>query len=939
EKRTYKAKLKELIQALILEKRYSKEEILEMYVNQFFVTGFGSGLGIASLYFFDKTAESMDLVESAFIAGSVKGPYRYNPFTKKTDAEKENARRAAKDRKDYVLENMLKMNFISKEQYHEAVEREIPFKEGKITYRLNVILDHIRDQLESDYFRKILAEQGIDNISTSGIKIYTSINKEIQDEGLKSLRRHLPYFDVQLRGYGGESHQAKYRTLMGESLKRQSDDLPFLCRITEINQDQKAPFLMVAWHEGGGIIDYEGMKDMGEAWLKGQVGQWAQFDRHHLPAFLKNFRPGDLIPVRLITPKNPTDRKMLALSQIPEMDGGIIVLREGMIKAMIGGFFDRFFNRAVDAKRQLGSIFKPVVYTAALQLKWNTLDPLINRKDLFRFESTSYVPRPDHKPEAEMVSMLWAGVKSENLATVWLLYHLTDRLNESEFKKVVDGLGLHRKEEEPYETYVKRIRDQHGVIVNREALMEAAFDESQKQIDADLIFNGQEDAIDNVKSLHYDVDSKALKTAGADEGEIRLFSFKKLLLLNFEMMKELKEFRDRTKGNNRFEDLPHFYTQEKGAPKPKIIFSKTPHLLEATDLHPLTADWLAAQQRELRAENIWIDGLLPSAAIELIQSNMKKVYKGFLAYKRYDPEVLCKVRDFKTLINLLYTKALAKKMGITTQLDPVLSFPLGSNAISINEAARVYQTIMTGNVYPLAEESASDMTPIITKILDRDGEQLWEYQPRPRKILSEKISMQISEILRQVMENGTGRQAKGAVQLAIKFENGLINLPIATFGKTGTANQFTNSSFAGYIPGINRSSGRLAMDKGYVITSYIGYDDNRPMEGNRIRIYGSSGALPLWTDTANAVINSRDYQKEIQVGDLTFDKDQLALTWETGLKKVPVSASTGLPQWPFGDRSPDDSPKVFCDVDMKEQEIVMKRTFEPLSGVFNESAP
>ncbi|NIP32739.1 MAG: glycosyl transferase family 51, partial [candidate division Zixibacteria bacterium] len=155
-------------------------------------TGFGRGLRIAAQYFFDKEAEDLDLVESAFIAGSVKGPFRYNPFTKKTEAEKEKARQLAKSRKNYVLAAMRKMNFITQEQYLGAKKEEVPFKEGKVTYRLNVILDYIREQLESRYFTEILQEQGVDNIATSGVKIYTSINREIQEGALRSIRKHLP---------------------------------------------------------------------------------------------------------------------------------------------------------------------------------------------------------------------------------------------------------------------------------------------------------------------------------------------------------------------------------------------------------------------------------------------------------------------------------------------------------------------------------------------------------------------------------------------------------------------------------------------------------------------------------------------------------------------------------------------------------------------------
>ena len=94
-RRSYKAKFKELIQAFLLERRYSKEEILEMYANQFFVTGYGKGLGIASQYFFAKDARDLDLVEAAFIAGSLKGPNRYNPFIKTGEKEKQRALKLA----------------------------------------------------------------------------------------------------------------------------------------------------------------------------------------------------------------------------------------------------------------------------------------------------------------------------------------------------------------------------------------------------------------------------------------------------------------------------------------------------------------------------------------------------------------------------------------------------------------------------------------------------------------------------------------------------------------------------------------------------------------------------------------------------------------------------------------------------------------------------
>jgi penicillin-binding protein 1A len=116
--------------------------------------------------------------------GSVKGPNRYNPFIKKTPAEKEKAKRLAKERKDYVLDKMLEQNYISRHEWTRAKEQPVPFKEGRITFQLNVILDYVRNQLESPFFKEILREQGVENIATSGISIYTSVDKGIQDAAL-----------------------------------------------------------------------------------------------------------------------------------------------------------------------------------------------------------------------------------------------------------------------------------------------------------------------------------------------------------------------------------------------------------------------------------------------------------------------------------------------------------------------------------------------------------------------------------------------------------------------------------------------------------------------------------------------------------------------------------------------------------------------------------
>ncbi len=945
-KRSYTSKLKELMQALLLEKMYSKEEILEMYVNQFFVTGFGKGLMIAAEYFFDKNARDLDLVESAFIAGMVKGPDKYNPFTKKTDDEKKEALRIAKIRKDYVLKNMRKQDFITEDQYIEARDREVPFKEGKVTYRLNVILDYIREQLESDYFKEILHEQGVDNIATSGIKIYTSISKEIQEGALDSIRKQLPLLDIQLTGYNNGQFQDRYIQHMG-TLYENTDagGIPFFCSITAINNDKDNPSLSVAWDGGEGTIGYEGLRTMGEAWLKWKLGSWAIFDRSNVSDFIKNFHEGERVPVYFVKNTEKDSAESLMLWEIPELEGGIIVLKNGMIKAMVGGFFDRYFNRAADAKRQLGSIFKPLVYAAALQLRWNNLDQLKNMPDMFRFENTFYIPRPDHEPKSDKVSMTWAGAKSENLATVWLLYHLTDRLNMSEFREVVERLGLARGKTETYNEYARRIRDTHGIVVNQEALMEAAFEDAKKEIESDLIFSGNEATLDNLSRLHFDIDEKRLDLKDESDFQISRLGFKRIRSLNYNMKKRFKDLvqlieiykiKGTTNDQNLKASLRYFYYKKAYNDAYRIIYSEEAEKAHYGGLERITIEQLSKRTPFISPEEIWIDNMIPSEVIDLIQTNMSKQYRELLALNRYDFETLYSVRDFRTLVNLFYVKQLAKEMGISTSLDPVLSFPLGANSISILEAALSYNTIISGSFYPINKEDTPGMAPVIKKIVDRNGETIWEYIPQPEKVLTERVSGSITEILRMVMENGTGKNASDSVRLSMNFDDASLDIPIPAFGKTGTANLFTNSSFVGVIPGLDLNTGEFDIDEGYVVASYVGYDDNRPMKGRRINIYGSSGALPLWINTCNAIVNSTEYKEGLQIADLAFLTQSGPLLADNTLSPARVSSITGLPLAARREMPSLEVFEVYSDITIDGDVLTLNRAFEPLTGVYHD---
>ena len=940
EKRSYEAKLKELIQAFLLERKYSKEEIIEMYANQFFVTGYGKGLRIAAQYYFDKDPRDLDLVEAAFIVGSVNGPNLHNPFLKKSEDARAKARMSAGLRKNYVLSRMLTQNFITKKEYEEAIEKEVPFKEGSITFRLNVIMDYVREQLESDYFKRILQEQGVDNIATSGISITTSVDRQIQEAALLSLREKLQSLDIVLEGYDALKETDERAGFLAKKPDSSGDSLPFLARIEEVKADKEVGSLMVSWDQGEGRIEYEGLKPVAEAWLQGRIGPGAALGKEHLPLFLNRFKKGDFVPVRLKVEKETksgAEKRTVLLSSIPFLEGGIVVLKEGMIKAMAGGFFNRFFNRTIDAKRQLGSIFKPMVYAAALQLKWNILDPLLNIRDLFRFEDTFYLPNPDHEPQSDTVSMAWAGARSENLATVWLLYHLTDHLNMGEFRQVADLVGLGEKEGETYETYKDRIRDQYGVVVNNQTMREAAFEEAKEQIRSDVIFAGYEEILGSLGRIHFDLPKNVLNDEKQGDSQISRRSFQRLEALNNKMKRKVVDIRKSLEQSVLPEDtlararlsepLKDFYLGIGKGMKKILGYTDSPQYAGPLTLTPVTPD-LAVSEGPLffDPDAILIDGWLPSEMISLLERNTERNFAEMLARKRYSFETLSRIHDFRTLVNLSFVVYLSRKLGIDTALDPVLSFPLGPNSISIMEAALAYETLLTGIRFSSPVGEKEDSVPIIQRISDREGNVLWEYTSDPKKVVSDRVSVQVSEILRNVMENGTGRSARDAVRV--------FDIPIPSFGKTGTSNNYTNSSFVGFIPGYNKKGGQMSMKDGYVIASYVGYDDNRPMKGKYLSVYGAAGALPLWVDTAKAVVASPDYVAGLQPADLIFSQMVLPEEIKREFRKEPVSPLTGLPLQPVErDQRRSQGPEVLSPMQEKGGEWQLMRHFEPFPVV------
>ena len=297
---------------------------------------------------------------------------------------------------------------------------------------------------------------------------------------------------MRLRGYDREEVQQELQQSKYRGDREIAEGNFVFGTINRIIQDEGNLVIEVetGLENGRGYIDRKGLEAIVLARVKFQKNRWSEASREDVPLFLEELKEGDRVWVSVrefdefMTP-------VYDLEKFPRVQGGAIALHDGRIISVAGGVENRFFNRAMYGRRTMGSSFKPFVYAAALQLGWNAADLLLNKRNLFIFQNQAYFPRPDHKIDNELVSMSWAGVRSENLASVWLAAHLCDHLSRSQFEDVAEYLGLVPRvvdgEPEPYRLFRSRIRDRYGIVITEEILHKAAFRKSVAAIQPDLV--------------------------------------------------------------------------------------------------------------------------------------------------------------------------------------------------------------------------------------------------------------------------------------------------------------------------------------------------------------------------------------------------------------------------------------------------------------------
>ena len=939
--RSYKAKLKELLYALRLENKFSKEKILEFYANQFYVSGNGHGLGVAARYYFDKDAADLSLLEAAFIAGSVKRPNYYNPFTKKNRKDARKALVRADERAAYVLGNMLKQGMISQKEYDLAIERDIVFNQGKTSFALNTVMDLVKEGLATQVISQALEEHGISNISTSGARIISSVDQNLQEATLYNLRRELSRLDVRLRGYTRRDVQEEYTEKQHQQTGIIKEKAFLFGTITKRNiKEKENPVLTVRFgpKQPEGFIDGQGLARMAEALIKYNKGRNAKSGKKALAELLSRLQVGDRVYVSVREVDLFDGAPTCDLERYPKLQGAALVMQQGLIRAMVGGMENRYYNRAVSAKRLMGSTFKPFVFSAALQLGWNPVDLLDNRRNVFVFMGRPYFPRPDHHSPFDFVSMSWAGVKSENVAAVWLLYHLTDHLTLPQMQALAARLHMAPEPQENYQQFKERIRDTYGIRVTRSTLERAAYDRAVKSLEADFLFDNRVEDYQQLKHLPYGLrfdnfradqiialKSRKLKNRQRSELYLRASLLSRNFLVLQSVQKALFQYREYTYSQMRLATTPldFFDSQPVARPegtffldeKDNIIFLKsskrkipdTWQMLSDQDIFSRLDGMLPGETGQFW-EDILLNGHVSSYAVSQVQQQMEAERALLAEHKPYSMEILADVRDYKVMLGLQYLIALGHEAGITSTLKPVLSFPLGSNVVSLAESVRMYQTLVTGNRYKVlcpedntpekSEAEDQDGLAIIERIEGPDGEIIYEREPNVHKVYDPQTSSSISNILENTVHYGTGHYARKNVRLVSTVDSRQkelekMNLPLPLLGKTGTANDYRNASFMGYVPvGIAPEGAALTFIPGYTVGVYVGFDSNTSMKKGNTHITGAQGALHAWSGIARFLYQQEQVGDKLDTVDLVFNGISLKYP-DTHQKFVPVDPKNG----------------------------------------------
>jgi len=352
---SFSRKIKEALLSMKIERAFSKEKILELYLNEIYLGMGAYGVAAASLLYFDKSVHELSIAEVAYLAALPKAPNNYHPFRQ---------RERALERRNYVIERMMEDHYITAQEAEKARKEPLKITQrptGAHIFAAEYFTEEVRRYISENYTEKKLYE--------GGLSVRTTLDPKMQVLARNVLVDGFVRFDEQ-QGYRGAISKLDIAGDWGVKLaevKAMSDVAPWRLAVVLESGDASARVGLQPVRDPGGAVSKA--REIGTVPLEGL--KWAKPAsgpmRGKVPVKASQvLEPGDVVYVEPMAGKDDQFR----LHQVPEVSGALVAMdpQTGRVLAMVGGFsYDQSqFNRATQALRQPGSSFKPLVYAAAL---------------------------------------------------------------------------------------------------------------------------------------------------------------------------------------------------------------------------------------------------------------------------------------------------------------------------------------------------------------------------------------------------------------------------------------------------------------------------------------------------------------------------------------------------------------------------------------------
>jgi penicillin-binding protein 1A len=348
--KTYSRKIREIFLSLIIEQQLSKEDILTLYLNKIYLGHRSYGIAAAAEVYYSKTLNELTLAQQAMIAGLPKAPSAFNPIT--------NPNRAL-TRRNYVLNRLLSLDYINQQQFDDALAEPLSAKLHSATVELEApyVAEMVRSKMHDMYG---------DDIYTTGMHVYTSINAVQQSAANHAVKNALHQYD---RRHG-------YRGILGhiEDFDPHSDGLDLSPLSTFKNIGETQPAIVSALSEQSISVLLKDNQTFEITW---QDLKWAWPYISENKQGKQPTKAADILSVGdMVRIRQKPNNDEFELAQVPNVSGAMVAIRphDGALTALVGGYdyYSGKFNRAYQANRQPGSGFKPVLYSAALSKGYST---------------------------------------------------------------------------------------------------------------------------------------------------------------------------------------------------------------------------------------------------------------------------------------------------------------------------------------------------------------------------------------------------------------------------------------------------------------------------------------------------------------------------------------------------------------------------------------